>query len=129
MAFFYYKFKFSRDKSSPIQQICPCFMRFNILAYEVYQYFNKISDNRKILSFSMSFPDSFRLKNCIYLFFKRTGQHILSLSALFNVPVDKVCQKLGKKHKIFENWTSLCFCHFRSQVETFSFRTMLLSLH
>ena len=65
-------------------------------------------ENRKIfeiLSFLMSIPDSFCLKNCIYLISKDCGPHILSLSALFNVPVDEVCQKFGTKlHNIFENF-------------------------
>ena len=63
------------------------------------QKLNKNSENRKIieiLSFSMSIPDNFRLKNYIYFFSKHTGQHILSLLTLFNVSIDEVCQKFGK---------------------------------
>ena len=43
------------------------------------QKLNKDNETRKIfeiLSFPMLIPDSFRLKNCIYLFSKHTGQHI-----------------------------------------------------
>ena len=47
----------------------------------------------------MSNPDNFRLKNCVHLFSKRIGQHIFSLLTLFNVPVDEVCRKFGKKAK------------------------------
>ena len=40
-AFSFYKLNLSRDESSPIQQICPCFRRFNILVHEVCQCFDK----------------------------------------------------------------------------------------
>ena len=55
----------------------------------------------EILSFLMSIPESFRLKNYIYLFSKHTEQHILSLLTRFHVTIDEVCRKFGKKALIF----------------------------
>ena len=73
----------------------------------------------------MSVPDSFRFKNCIYLFSKHSGQHILPLVTLCNVPIHKVRQKIQEKRikslKIGIFWV---FCHFRSQFETISLRKL-----
>ena len=134
-AFFIHKLSLSRNKSSPKQQTRPCFRRVTILVHEVYQYLDKKSTKlekigkfSKSCFFSTSIPNSFRLKNCVYLFSKLTGQHTLSLLTRFNVPIDEVCQKVWKKcmkplKKIF--WD---FCHFRCQFETFSFRKMQRTL-
>ena len=121
-AFLFYKLNISRDEIPPKQQVCPCFRRSNILAHELYRYSDKSwtkSENRKsfeTLSSPMSTPDSFRLKNGIDLLSKHTGQHTLSLLALFNVPVDEVCRKFEKKCikslKIGKFWD---FCQFRCQ--------------
>ena len=63
----------------------------------VRQKLNKNSEIRKILTFSMSIPDSFRLKNRFYLFSKHTGLHILCLLTFFNVSIDQVRRNFGKK--------------------------------
>ena len=48
----------------------------------------------------MSIPDSFRLKNCIYLFLSILDDtHILSFLTFFKVPIDEVCQNINKKCK------------------------------
>ena len=52
----------------------------------------------------MPIPENLKLKNCMYLFTKHIWQHILSLLALFNVPIYEACRKLGKMYKNFENW-------------------------
>ena len=79
-------------------------------------FWQKSKKNRKvfeILPFSLSIVGSFRLKNCIFLFSKDTGRHILSFSTLFNVLDDEVCEKFGKKSmkslKIEKFWD---FYHF-----------------
>ena len=70
----------------------------------------------------MSIPDIFHLKNCIYLFSKHTGHHILSLLALLNISTHEVCQNFGKKPiKILETGKFWLFCDFLCQFETFLF--------
>ena len=69
-----------------------CLFRYLIFL----QKLNKNNENWKTfksLSFSMSIPDSFRLKNCIYLFSKHSGQHILCLLTLFNGTIDEALKK------------------------------------
>ena len=106
-AFFFHKLNLYGNESSPKQQVFPCHRRFSTLVDEDYLYYDKNSGNRKvpeILSFSMSIPDNFCLKNCIYLFSKPSGLHILSLWTLFNVPIDEICRNWRNKlYKIFEN--------------------------
>ena len=52
-----------------------------------------------------------------------------SLLTLLNVPIDEVCQKFGKMHEILKIGNFWDFCHFWCQFETFSIRTLQLSLH
>ena len=62
----------------------------------------------------MSFPDSFRLKNCIYLSFKHTGQYIFFLiEPLQRSSSQSLSKNWGKNSKIFLNWKELK--HFHSE--------------
>ena len=130
-AFLFHKFNLYRDKSSPIQQIRPCSKRFNILVFEVYKYFNK--NRTKIEKLENFFFDV----NSGQFWFQKL--HLSSLSIrdntffpcrLFSTFHLTKCQKIGKKCmkalKIGKLWV---FCHFRCQFETFSFKTLQLSLH
>ena len=89
---------------------------------------NKNGENRKIrdiLSFSMSIPAIFHLKNCIYLSTKQTGIPFHSLLTPSNIPISGVCQSKVWKIciKTFQTGKLCVFCHFRCQFETFIIQT------
>ena len=79
-------------------------------------------ENFEIFPFSMSIPDIFHLKSCIYRSTKLTGQHLFlvdpfqhsNLRSLLTV-FKKNCKKTLKNEKLWD------FRQFRCQVETFSF--------
>ena len=77
---------------------------------------------------SISIPESFREQ---HLFFpKHTGRHIVCLLTRFNVNIDGVCRKVGANcMKSFGNANFWSFRPFWCQFETFSFRTLQLSVH
>ena len=79
-------------------------------------------ENFEIFPFSMSIPDIFHLKSCIYRSTKHTGQHLFlvdpfqhsNLRSLLKI-FKKNCKKTLKIEKFWD------FRQFRCQVETFSF--------
>ena len=79
-------------------------------------------ENFEIFPFSMSIPDIFHLKSCIYRSTRHTGQHLFlfdpfqhsNLRSLLKI-FEKKVQKTLKTEKFWD------FRQFRCQVETFSF--------
>ena len=77
----------------------------------------------------MSIPDHFRLQIFIYVFSKHTGQHMLPLLTIFNVPIDGVCRKFRKNAKNIENWNILWFMSFSVSIcDIFTEKTAINSL-
>ena len=88
-------------------------------------------ENRKIfelLSFSMSIPDNFYLRNLIYLSTKHTGNPTHSLWTRSYIPISGVCRKFGKKRikplKI-ENKFMGFFVNFGVKLRLFSIKKLL----
>ena len=132
---FFYKWNLSRDESSPIQQVCPCFRRFSVLVHEVYgQQLNKNSEKWKFQKFS-----NFSLFRCqIRTVFVWKTAFISFLNVLDNTffpcwpfstfQLTKSVGNLGKMHKTLDNRKILGFLSFSVSIwDFFIWKTAITS--
>ena len=132
---FFQKNAFISSLTTTGQQLLVLLNLFIILINDVYRKIKKIHENLKkmenfayflifgviCVSFWGPWGPCSQLKNSMNSSQLPTGNYILSLLTLFNVPINKVRQKFGKScKKSLKNGKVLGFCRFWCQFGTFS---------